>query len=99
MTEPRRGRPVKRPMPEPIPDTPENIAKAVLATPPKAADEWRYLQDDPGRPAVWLLTSIIPKPSLHCLAVLVDAARHGQREGQSWPRLRGPLLGAAWCVG
>ena len=33
-------------MPDPIPDTPENIARAVLATPPKATDEWRYLQDD-----------------------------------------------------
>lgn len=39
----RRG----RAMPEPIPDTPENIMRAVLDTPPKRPDEWRYLQDDP----------------------------------------------------
>lgn len=30
----------------PIPDTPENIARAILNTPPKAEDEWRYLQDE-----------------------------------------------------
>ena len=31
-------------MPEPIPDTLENIAKAVLSTPPKSEDEWKYLK-------------------------------------------------------
>ena len=31
-----RGRPVEKPMPEPIPDTPENIMRALLATPPEA---------------------------------------------------------------
>ena len=36
------GRPPK-PMPEPIPDTPENIARA-LFSPPKDAEEWRYLE-------------------------------------------------------
>lgn len=41
----RRGRPVKYPMPEPIPDTPENILKAVLATPPKKRGEWRHVQE------------------------------------------------------
>ena len=45
-TKRKRGRPSKRTMPEPIPDTPENIMKAVLATPPKRADEWRYLKDE-----------------------------------------------------
>lgn len=39
-----RGRPA-RPMPEPINDTPENIAWAILNTPPKKADEWRYMQE------------------------------------------------------
>ena len=33
-------------MPDPIPDTPENIMQAIVKTPPKADDEWRYLQDD-----------------------------------------------------
>ena len=43
-----RGRPVKHPMPEPIPDTPENILRAVLATPNKREDEWDYLKQDNG---------------------------------------------------
>ena len=40
-----RGRPPSLEWPEPIDDTPENIMKAVVNTPPKADDEWRYLQD------------------------------------------------------
>ena len=40
-----RGRPVEKPMPEPIPDTPENIARALLTTPPKKEDEWDYLKE------------------------------------------------------
>ena len=43
--ETKRGRPVEKHMPEPIPDTPENIARALLTTPPKKADEWDYLKD------------------------------------------------------
>ena len=30
---PKRGRPVTKPMPELIPDTPDNIARAVLTSP------------------------------------------------------------------
>ena len=30
---------------EPIPDTPENIARAIMRGPPKK--EWRYLKGDP----------------------------------------------------
>ena len=40
-----RGSPAKNTMPEPIPDTPENIARALLTTPPKKRDEWDYLKD------------------------------------------------------
>ena len=40
-----RGRPIKNTMPEPIPDTPENIARALLTTPPKKDDEWDYLKE------------------------------------------------------
>ncbi len=40
-----RGRPVKNIMPEPIPDTPENVALALVTTPPKKEDEWEYLKD------------------------------------------------------
>lgn len=36
-----QGRP-QRPMPEPIPDTPENVARALLNTPPK--QDWEYLK-------------------------------------------------------
>lgn len=48
MSKRKRGRLSKRKMPEPIPDTPENIMRAVLNTPPKPEDEWSYLQDDTG---------------------------------------------------
>ena len=37
------GRP-PRPMPEPIPDTPENVMQAIVNTPPKKNDEWEYLR-------------------------------------------------------
>ena len=36
-----RGRP-PLPMPEPIPDTPENIARAIMRRPPKR--DWDYLK-------------------------------------------------------
>ena len=35
----KRGRPPK-PMPERIPDTPENVMRAIIATPPDK--DWRY---------------------------------------------------------
>ena len=41
-----RGRPVKNTMPEPIPDTPENIARAVLRSPRTPTGGWRYLKCD-----------------------------------------------------
>lgn len=45
--EPKRGhgRPVEKPMPDLIPDTPENIMRAVMNTPPKRDDDWRHLQE------------------------------------------------------
>ena len=39
----KRGRPVSRTMPDPIPDTPESIALAIMQGPSK--DEWRYLEE------------------------------------------------------
>ena len=39
-----RGRPVKNQMPEPIPDTPENVARAIMQRPPKK--DWDYLKKD-----------------------------------------------------
>ena len=41
-----RGRPPKLVMPDPIPDTPENIARAILRRPPK--EEWDYLKPGSG---------------------------------------------------
>ncbi len=41
----QRGRPMEKTMPEPIPDTPENVAGALLSTPPKGEDGWDYLKD------------------------------------------------------
>ena len=38
------GRPA-RPMPELIPDTPENIARASMMGPPKKQKQWRYLRE------------------------------------------------------
>ena len=40
-----RGRPVEKPMPEPIPDTPENVAKALVRAKPKKRSDWKYLKD------------------------------------------------------
>ena len=37
-----RGRPVEKEMPPPIPDTPENVARAIMQAPPKKA--WDYLK-------------------------------------------------------
>ena len=37
------GRPPK-PMPDPIPDTPENVARALMSSPPREPDEWEYLR-------------------------------------------------------
>ena len=39
------GRPPKA-MPEPIPDTPENVARACMQGPPKPKEEWRYLKKE-----------------------------------------------------
>ena len=41
-----RGRPVEKPMPAPIPDTPESVARALVTTPPKDEGEWDYLKAD-----------------------------------------------------
>ena len=38
----KRGRPVVLKMPELIPDTPENIARAVLASPKTPKGGWKY---------------------------------------------------------
>lgn len=39
-----RGRPVVKEWPDQIPDTAENVAWAVLTTPPKESDEWAYMK-------------------------------------------------------
>ena len=42
-----RGRPRTYLMPDPIPDTPQNVARALMTTKPKADSEWQYLKDAP----------------------------------------------------
>ena len=39
-----RGRPVKYPMPDPIPDTPENVMRALLGAPPRRENDWDYIK-------------------------------------------------------
>ena len=39
----RVGRPSK-PMPEQIPDTPENVMRALINTPPKKKNDWDHLK-------------------------------------------------------
>ena len=41
----QRGRPPVKSMLEPIPDTPENIAQALLTTPPKKEGDWKYKKE------------------------------------------------------
>ena len=41
-----RGRPVEKPLPEPIPDTPENVMRAILDMGPVKAGDWDYLKKD-----------------------------------------------------
>lgn len=44
MSKNQGGRPA-RPMPELIPDTPEVIARACMAGPPKKPKDWKYLRE------------------------------------------------------
>ena len=39
------GRPVEKPWPDRIPDTPENVAKALVRAKPKKMTEWKYLKE------------------------------------------------------
>ena len=43
-----RGRPVEFPMPDPIPGTPENLARIVANTPPP--EEWEYMKQRKKKP-------------------------------------------------
>ena len=48
MTETRkRGRPVEKPEPDPIPDSLENVLSALVTAPPRAENEWDYLKREP----------------------------------------------------
>ena len=42
----KRGRPVEKPMPERIPDTPDNVATILVNTPPKPKNKWRYMKEN-----------------------------------------------------
>ena len=41
---PTRGRPVENELPDLIPDTAENVARASMQGPPKKGKEWRYMK-------------------------------------------------------
>ena len=47
MTERKRGRPVEKPEPDPIPDSPENVLRSLVTAPPRREDEWDYLKRKP----------------------------------------------------
>ncbi len=44
----KAGRPPTLTMPEPIPDSLENVMDAVVTTPTKKRSEWKYLQQQKG---------------------------------------------------
>ncbi len=44
-----RGRPEEKEWPEAIPDSPENIARALMFGPPKAEEDWEYLKQHRNR--------------------------------------------------
>lgn len=44
----KRGRPVKYVMPDKVDATPEQLAKAILSTPPKKPQEWEFMKDFEG---------------------------------------------------
>ena len=44
-TKKKRGRPVQHELPEPIPDTPKNIMRALLKTAPRKDDEWKFMRE------------------------------------------------------
>ena len=44
-----RGRPVEKPMPERIADTPENVARIVMNTPAKKREDWKYIKARRGK--------------------------------------------------
>ena len=43
----RPKRPRGRPRTHPIPDTPENVARSLMANPPKREGDWQHLKDAP----------------------------------------------------
>ena len=45
----KRKVPQKREMPERIPDSPENIMRALVEAPPKKVRDWEYLKAEPPR--------------------------------------------------
>ena len=47
MAEHKRGRPVEKPVPDPIPDSRENVLRTLVTAPPRRDDEWDYLKRGP----------------------------------------------------
>lgn len=40
-----KGRPPKYVMPERIPDSPENVARALMRQPPRKPEHWKFVQE------------------------------------------------------
>ena len=40
-----RGRPVEKTLPEPIDDDPKNVMRAILATPLRKKEDWRFMRE------------------------------------------------------
>ena len=47
MAERKRGRLVEKQEPDPTPDSPENVLRALVTAPPCRENEWDYLKRDP----------------------------------------------------
>ncbi len=45
----KRGRPVDKPEPDPIPDGLGNVLHSLVTGPPRAEDDWDYLKQKPTR--------------------------------------------------
>ena len=40
----KQGRPVEKPGPDQIPDSPEKVLRSLVASPPRREDQWEYLK-------------------------------------------------------
>ena len=72
MSDKRPGRP-----PMPIPDFPENVARAILGTQPKRDQDWRYIK---GAPVQGRLTTCPTYPRRSCAAAARSSRNFSARK-------------------